>query len=64
MIFSKLYTDLILKYAYRYKPSKYNTKYSNKYNLVGDKGFVFDIPSNVNLIAIKHKNQMVQNTIE
>ena len=38
-----------------------------KYNLVGDKGFVFDtknIPSNVNLIAVKRKNQTVQNTIE
>jgi len=33
MIFSKMYTDLILKYADDYKPSKYNTKYSNRYYL-------------------------------
>ena len=33
MNFSKAYTDLILKYADRYKPFKYNTKYSNKYYL-------------------------------
>ena len=35
-----------------------------KYNLIGDKGFIFDtknIPSNVNLIAVKRKNQIVQN---
>ena len=35
-----------------------------KYNLIGDKGFIFDtknIPSNVNLIAVKRKNQTVQN---
>jgi len=42
MNFSKAYTDLILKYADRYKPFKYNTKYSNKYylehifNVLGD----------------------------
>ena len=38
-----------------------------KYNLIGDKGFIFDtknIPSNVNLIAVKRKNQIVQNTLE
>jgi len=42
MNFSKTYTDLILKYADKYKPFKYNTKYSNKYylkhifNVLGD----------------------------
>lgn len=42
MNFSKMYTDLILKHVDRYKPSKYNTKYSNKYyldhifNVLGD----------------------------
>ena len=33
------------------------------YNLGGDKGFVFDstnVPCNVNLIAVKRKNQIVQ----
>ena len=33
MNFSKMYTDLILKYADDYKPSAYNTKYSNRYYL-------------------------------
>ena len=33
MNFSKMYTDLILKYADDYKPSTYNTKYSNRYYL-------------------------------
>ena len=32
-ILQKAYTDLILKYVDRYKPFKYNIKYSNKYNL-------------------------------
>jgi hypothetical protein len=47
-----------------------NINYENKnikYNLGGDKGFVFDItniPRNVNLIAVKRKNQIVQNTDE
>ena len=38
-----------------------------KYNVAGDKGFIIDtkdIPSNVNLITIKRRNQHIQNTSE
>jgi hypothetical protein len=47
-----------------------NNNYENKnikYNLGGDKGFVFNsknIPCNVNLIFVKRKNQIAQNTAE
>jgi hypothetical protein len=33
MSFKNNYFDLILKYANKYKPSKHNTKYSNRYYL-------------------------------
>lgn len=47
-------------------PAIKSLKTNKSYNLVGDGGFIFDtskIPSNVNLIAVKRKNQHVQNTV-
>ena len=41
-------------------------KTNKSYNLVGDGGFIFDrskLQSNINLIAVKRKNQNVQNTV-
>ena len=48
-------------------PAIKSLKTNKSYNLVGDGGFIFDtskIPSNVNLIAVKRKNQLVQNTVD
>ena len=43
-----------------------NKKYGDiKYNLMGDAGFIINtnvIPSNINLITVKRKNQKIQNT--
>ena len=43
-------------------PAIKSLKTNKSYNLVGDDGFIFDtskIPLNVNLIAVKRKNQLV-----
>ena len=47
-------------------PAINSLKTNKSYNLVGDSGFLFDrslIPANVNLITVKRKNQLVQNTV-
>jgi hypothetical protein len=47
-------------------PAIKSLKTNKSYNLVGDSGFLFDrslIPANVNLITVKRKNQLVQNTV-
>jgi len=47
-------------------PAIKSLKTNKSYNLVGDGGFIFDtskIPLNVNLIAVKRKNQLLQNTV-
>ena len=53
MNFSKMYTDLILKYADDYKPSAYNTKYSNRYYLEHIFAVLGDVVTWKSLMKIK-----------